>query len=343
MNGQYALNGFQVQTIVALLRALEDDESWIRMTLEPLSDEDRAMEKVDILWEDHDGLRTVVQVKSSKNKIRIREAREWADQLVSSNPGDNVSYQLVLVCSRELDDELREGGRIDAHGREVVVPPPAPNDIGVLYNGASIALERQLELRQLPHLGPKSREDLIDCLHGKLLRGSISGRAWARDEFDTLVARLVHDKAEPAEGPRIVIIGSRSGVDSHLNKAVSTCVGRFSPRRTYLHQESGHDLEIADGLICILAWSYRKGLWEAIETALEREIPTMIFLMSEVHQGLCRTDVDVDGDGERLEELKEMLRREDLIDGEFDNKEQFEEQLITALWRKFPPGGRCHA
>jgi hypothetical protein len=56
--GDVALRGFLVQTLIALLEALNDDPPWTNVTLEPKLDS----EKVDILWAYRDGTTKAVQV-----------------------------------------------------------------------------------------------------------------------------------------------------------------------------------------------------------------------------------------------------------------------------------------
>ena len=60
--GQGAIRGFQVQTLIALLEALDKGRPWTDVTLEPNVDS----EKVDVLWQSP-GRTDAVQVKSSEN------------------------------------------------------------------------------------------------------------------------------------------------------------------------------------------------------------------------------------------------------------------------------------
>ena len=66
MNGQYAIKGYLLQSLVALLDSFETD--WETVCVEP-NDES---EKVDILWTYNGGKKKVVQVKSSKNVISFQ-------------------------------------------------------------------------------------------------------------------------------------------------------------------------------------------------------------------------------------------------------------------------------
>ena len=70
MNGQYAIKGYLIQSLVALLDSFETE--WEKISVEP-NDES---EKVDILWIFKEGRRKVVQVKSSKNTITFSSAKK---------------------------------------------------------------------------------------------------------------------------------------------------------------------------------------------------------------------------------------------------------------------------
>ena len=76
--GQLAVRGFLVQTLIALLDALDEERTWTTVTLEPNIDS----EKVDILWEFRDG-RKAVQVKSSHNPFNKSDVERWASDLES--------------------------------------------------------------------------------------------------------------------------------------------------------------------------------------------------------------------------------------------------------------------
>ena len=89
MNGQYAIKGYLLQSLVALLDSFETD--WETVCVEP-NDES---EKVDIKWTYSNGSKKAVQVKSSKNLIAHSAAKKWAKELEDSTP--NANLELVLV------------------------------------------------------------------------------------------------------------------------------------------------------------------------------------------------------------------------------------------------------
>lgn len=90
MNGQYAIKGYLIQSLVALLDSFQED--WRSVCVEP-NDES---EKVDIIWTYEDGKVKVVQVKSSKNIINYSNAKKWADKLYTSCQNAN-NHELFLV------------------------------------------------------------------------------------------------------------------------------------------------------------------------------------------------------------------------------------------------------
>ena len=72
--GPVAIRGYLVQTLVALLEALDADKDWISVTLEP---PDHVSEKIDILWQ-YPGKIKAVQVKSSINPFEDADVKQWA-------------------------------------------------------------------------------------------------------------------------------------------------------------------------------------------------------------------------------------------------------------------------
>ena len=96
MNGQYAIKGYLLQSLVALLDSFETD--WETICVEP-NDES---EKVDIKWT-YNNTKKAVQVKSSKNLITLSAAKKWATELESSTP--NAILELVLV-GNNIDNKI---------------------------------------------------------------------------------------------------------------------------------------------------------------------------------------------------------------------------------------------
>ena len=84
MNGQYAIKGYLLQSLVALLDSFETD--WETVCVEP-NDES---EKVDIKWTYSNGSIKAVQVKSSKNLIALSAAKKWSKELEDSTDRKSV-------------------------------------------------------------------------------------------------------------------------------------------------------------------------------------------------------------------------------------------------------------
>ncbi len=66
MGGNAGVRGYLIQTIICVLNALEKDNNWLAVTLEPMDES----EKVDIRWKYQNDVVKVCQVKSSQNIIR---------------------------------------------------------------------------------------------------------------------------------------------------------------------------------------------------------------------------------------------------------------------------------
>lgn len=90
--GQSTTRGILVQVLIALLDAL-GDQKWETFAVEP----NLSSEKVDIKWLHNGNVEKVTQVKSSKNQIRLPEAKKWAKELKQSHKSDK--YELTLVGS----------------------------------------------------------------------------------------------------------------------------------------------------------------------------------------------------------------------------------------------------
>lgn len=103
MNGQYAIKGYLIQSLVALLDSFETE--WEKISVEP-NDES---EKVDILWIFKEGRRKVVQVKSSKNTITFSSAKKWANELITQTDADE--YELILVGY--VDQKIHKNDKIE--------------------------------------------------------------------------------------------------------------------------------------------------------------------------------------------------------------------------------------
>lgn len=97
MGGNAGVRGNIVQTIICVLDALEADNKWTSVTLEPIDES----EKVDIKWTYPDDIKKVTQVKSSENVIHHSSAKTWCEELEKDSP-DASEYELVLIGNPQL-------------------------------------------------------------------------------------------------------------------------------------------------------------------------------------------------------------------------------------------------
>ncbi|MDT3498631.1 hypothetical protein NLU03_31275 [Bacillus toyonensis] len=98
-HGRYSLRGYKVQTVVSLLKALQNNLNWKEFSIEP---KDEAKE-VDVYFEKTDGSELLIQVKSTKNKFTAKQAHDWLQALKSGYKGcrKKIEYKLVLVGDAE--------------------------------------------------------------------------------------------------------------------------------------------------------------------------------------------------------------------------------------------------
>jgi hypothetical protein len=105
--GPASIRGYLVQTLVALLYALDADNDWISVTLEP----NHLSKKIDIFWQYKDRTKAV-QVKSSENQISKADAEHWAEEFQAARAvADKLELVLVGPCSQGVLD-LGNVGRV---------------------------------------------------------------------------------------------------------------------------------------------------------------------------------------------------------------------------------------
>lgn len=138
MSGQDGNRGYLLQSIIALLESLNEDD-WDEITIEA----DEISQKVDIAWRSLDGLK-VTQVKSSINQISKSLAEKWASELETSTSADEYNLILIGPCSASVI-KLKKLGKVN-------VPSPKSLDIEGLLNGASYLLGSLLEREKIPHI-----------------------------------------------------------------------------------------------------------------------------------------------------------------------------------------------
>lgn len=137
--GKTAMRGLLVQTLIALLKALDEKQAWTSVTLEPNVDS----EKVDILWNYPDRVKAV-QVKSTQNAFSPRDIEHWAAELESWQQANE--YELVLVGTPESPAaaKIRRVGK-------VAVPQAKPLDPTAFQEQAAHRLAKFLAKNGLAH------------------------------------------------------------------------------------------------------------------------------------------------------------------------------------------------
>jgi hypothetical protein len=170
MGGREAIRGFAVQTLICLLDALETDDKWIAVTIEPDSDHD----KVDLLW-DYKDRKKAVQVKSSQNPIGRGEVARWCAQLKKEHGAD--SYELRLAGP--ISAGTLRGQNYDG----VLVPPPSSIIVRDLMEQAVTKLDRYLVGSGIDAVPLPVRMSLVDICAAKLILGSVTGTKVERAAF----------------------------------------------------------------------------------------------------------------------------------------------------------------
>jgi tetratricopeptide (TPR) repeat protein len=176
--GSVAIRGYLVQTLVALLDAL-DDKDWVSVTLEP----DHVSEKIDILWEYPERTKAV-QVKSSENQISVADAKRWAEEFRVAH-ADAGELELVLVG--QSSQAVVELGLVD----QVVVPKPKNLDLDGFIEQAAHRLDRFLGGQGLPRGDADYREMLAGALVGKMVKLSAESYRFTHSELVEQLKRWI--------------------------------------------------------------------------------------------------------------------------------------------------------
>lgn len=173
MGGNAGIRGYIIQTIICMLDALENDNEWTSVTLEPLDES----EKVDIRWKYSNGITKLTQVKSSQNLIRHSSAKKWSEELESHSPNAS-EYELLLIGS--ADDKLLKREDIG----KVKIGEFKPLNTQVLIDQASTKIDLYYERKGKSKISPKVREIIINALNSHFATSSIVGTEISRADFD---------------------------------------------------------------------------------------------------------------------------------------------------------------
>ncbi len=159
-----------MQTVISLLNALETDDKWQAVTIEPNLDST----KVDILWEYPDKKRAT-QIKSSQNRIDKPEAERWAYELLQSKAADE--YELILAS-------YYSGGLIEGQLLGGVVIKLRDLDSDRLVMEGAQKLGVYLEDRSFPQVSSRARELIVRSLVTELQTYSTKAGKITRKELD---------------------------------------------------------------------------------------------------------------------------------------------------------------
>lgn len=90
MSGRESIKGYLYQTLISILKSLNQD--WNSIIIEPETEND----KIDIIWNYDDSSVKVCQIKSSINNFTKNNILEWIDGLYKDNP-DADKYIILLI------------------------------------------------------------------------------------------------------------------------------------------------------------------------------------------------------------------------------------------------------
>lgn len=168
MNGQYAIKGYLLQSLVALLDSFETD--WETICVEP-NDES---EKVDIKWTYNNNSKKAVQVKSSKNLITLSAAKKWATELESSTP--NAILELVLV-GNNIDNKINNKiGNVCVTKKSLSIE----DFEDIILTKINTFFEKNGKNTVAPSLGKL----FVLAMNQQILQNSVLGKAVSRNNFN---------------------------------------------------------------------------------------------------------------------------------------------------------------
>jgi len=92
----YAIRGYYLQVLIAILESLDEKEKWTELSIEPPDES----EKVDIkfFYSQKNECR-LLQVKSSKNQINVPHIKKWIASIKKTTDADNIELILLGPCS----------------------------------------------------------------------------------------------------------------------------------------------------------------------------------------------------------------------------------------------------
>lgn len=226
--GQAGMRGYLVQTLIALLDGLCDEETFASLTLEP----NHASEKFDLLWEYAQGNRAV-QVKSSANQFAEADVRRWAAEMEASARADEYYLRLIGLPSAAVA-KLKQVGNVIVETTNL--------DLAAFREQAAHRLDRFVRDEGLDPGTPEEREMLADALTARLAAYSAMGKPLTRADFVNLLRTWISQV--PKKGPRIAPTRLRHGAE--------TLVGRQKELKRLDKAWAGSKKKV--NVVTIVAW-----------------------------------------------------------------------------------------
>ena len=195
MGGRETTRGILLQAVVCLLGALQSDENWSSLSLEPDLGSDSEADKIDIAWWYLDTIKAT-QVKSSQHQLNMPQVKQWAEELKGSRKANDYELLLIGPCS----EEISKGQILDG----VNVPSPKPLDIQGLVEQVAHRLAVYLEQRNKPAGKATIREKVAYGLVGELEKLSITEqKPILRGDFEKLLDGWVVAALTEADKPTL--------------------------------------------------------------------------------------------------------------------------------------------
>ncbi|MSR59451.1 MAG: hypothetical protein EXS05_17710, partial [Planctomycetaceae bacterium] len=181
--GQIAIRGFLVQTLIALLDAVDGEKTWLSLTLEPSLDTD----KVDILWRYPDRIKAV-QVKSTQNTFSKADIETWANELAAWKEADE--YELLLIGTPASDKvaSLRKVGKVK-------VPKLKNLDLDAFQEQAAHRLDKFLRRHGFPPGEADYRMMLAEALCKRLATYATKGKELTNDGLVKLLKTWIPEQS----------------------------------------------------------------------------------------------------------------------------------------------------
>ena len=216
--GQVALKGFVVQSMAALLDALEDirvetieiEPDGAELSNTNPSPSEVCYEKVDYCLYMTDGCTRAVQVKCSKNPISTTDTKKWADELISSKSAREYELQIFAPSAGGLVDGTLYNGVKIRHNT---------GNVPVLWDAVSCRAARQIQSHR-GHYHMAAISDGCRAFVGEVLVRATERKRWRRAELlGVLIAHVeAHSQLPMKTALKNIDVELRWVVIGHTNR-----------------------------------------------------------------------------------------------------------------------------